>query len=148
MMDILPFPLELQADQSQGPCWHFMGSKFSVICGYCVRRSAVASLHARRESSGQLDAGFGASKHLAEAGYSVTLIDASPNPGGLSAGWRTPQGRSVEAGIKGFWYQARFGPAPLVTSRYQKRLIPLTSHCRSTEGTQERAAMQTSSEHT
>lgn len=50
-------------------------------------------------------AGFGAAKHLSEQGYSVTLIDASPNPGGLSAGWRTPQGRAMEAGIKGFWYQ-------------------------------------------
>ena len=34
----------------------------------------------------------------------MTLLDGSPNPGGLSAGWRTPQGRSVEAGVKGFWY--------------------------------------------
>lgn len=50
--------------------------------------------------------GFGAAKHLAESGYNVTLVDAAPNPGGLSAGWRTPQGRAVEAGIKGFWYQA------------------------------------------
>ncbi len=29
-------------------------------------------------------AGFGATKHLAEQGYDVTLLDASPNPGGLS----------------------------------------------------------------
>ena len=36
----------------------------------------------------------------------MTLLDASPNPGGLSAGWRTKQGRAVEAGVKGFWYQA------------------------------------------
>jgi uncharacterized protein with NAD-binding domain and iron-sulfur cluster len=50
-------------------------------------------------------AGFGAAKHLSEQGYNVTLLDAAPNPGGLSAGWRTPQGRAVEAGIKGFWYQ-------------------------------------------
>ena len=50
-------------------------------------------------------AGFGATKHLAEQGYNVTLLDASPHPGGLSAGWRTPQGRAVEAGTKGFWYQ-------------------------------------------
>ena len=49
--------------------------------------------------------GFGAAKHLSEQGYAVTLVDASPNPGGLSAGWRTPQGRTVEAGFKGFWYQ-------------------------------------------
>ena len=50
-------------------------------------------------------AGFGAAKHLAEQGYRVTLLDGAENPGGLSAGWRTPQGRAVEAGIKGFWYQ-------------------------------------------
>jgi len=50
-------------------------------------------------------AGFGAAKHLAEEGYDVTLLDASPNPGGLSSGWRTKEGRTVEAGIKGFWYQ-------------------------------------------
>ena len=52
-----------------------------------------------------LAAGFGAAKHLSSQGYSVTLIDVSPNPGGLSAGWRTEQGRAVEAGVKGFWYQ-------------------------------------------
>ena len=45
-------------------------------------------------------AGFGATKALTDQGYDVTLLDASPNPGGLSAGWRTPQGRAVEAGIK------------------------------------------------
>jgi uncharacterized protein with NAD-binding domain and iron-sulfur cluster len=50
-------------------------------------------------------AGFGAAKHLSEQGYAVTLLDASPNPGGLSAGWTTPKGRTVEAGMKGFWYQ-------------------------------------------
>jgi hypothetical protein len=49
--------------------------------------------------------GFGAAKHLAEQGYNVRLLDASPSPGGLSTGWRTPQGRSVEAGFKGFWWQ-------------------------------------------
>ena len=63
------------------------------------------------------------------------LIDASPNPGGLSAGWRTPQGRSVEAGIKGFWYQARSGPAPLTQSRHaEKKSVPLAVRCRSTVG--------------
>ncbi|CAN0039320.1 unnamed protein product, partial [Scytosiphon promiscuus] len=52
-------------------------------------------------------AGFGAAKALTEAGegsYDVTLLDANPNPGGLSAGWRTAGGRAVEAGIKGFWW--------------------------------------------
>eukprot|EP00798_Chlamydomonas_sp_ICE-L_P018499 gene18499-24997_t len=50
-------------------------------------------------------AGFGAAKHLTEQGYDVTLLEASPNPGGLSTGWKTAEGRTVEAGMKGFWYQ-------------------------------------------
>lgn len=33
----------------------------------------------------------------------VTLIDAAPQPGGLVSGWKTEQGREVEAGIHGFW---------------------------------------------
>lgn len=37
----------------------------------------------------------------------MKLLDAAANPGGLSAGWRTKEGRAVEAGMKGFWYQAR-----------------------------------------
>ncbi len=51
-------------------------------------------------------AGFGAAHALAKLGYSTTLLDASPNPGGLSTGFRTTLGRPVEAGIKGFWYTA------------------------------------------
>ncbi|GAX73691.1 hypothetical protein CEUSTIGMA_g1142.t1 [Chlamydomonas eustigma] len=54
---------------------------------------------------GQGWAGFGAAKHLSEQGYNVTLLEASPNPGGLASGWRTASGREVEAGMKGFWYQ-------------------------------------------
>lgn len=50
-------------------------------------------------------AGFGAAHALSKAGLSVTLLDAAPYPGGLSTGYRTPQGRPVEAGIKGFWWQ-------------------------------------------
>ncbi|KAL3146106.1 hypothetical protein ABBQ38_015455 [Trebouxia sp. C0009 RCD-2024] len=50
-------------------------------------------------------AGFGAAYALLKAGIKVTVLDASQTPGGLSAGWRTAGGRSVEAGIKGFWYQ-------------------------------------------
>jgi uncharacterized protein with NAD-binding domain and iron-sulfur cluster len=42
-------------------------------------------------------AGFGALKHLSEQGFDVTLIDASPNPGG--------GGLKIEPGVKGFWYQ-------------------------------------------
>lgn len=49
-------------------------------------------------------AGLGAAYHLAKQGYAVTLIEAGASPGGLVAGWKTPQGRSVEAGIHGFWY--------------------------------------------
>ena len=40
-------------------------------------------------------------------GYDVKLLDGSPNPGGLSTGWRTKEGKAVEAGMKGFWYQVR-----------------------------------------
>jgi hypothetical protein len=42
--------------------------------------------------------GFGTAKHLSEQGYNVTLLEASPNPGGLATGWRTAQGKEVEAG--------------------------------------------------
>ena len=47
-------------------------------------------------------AGFGAAYALLTAGVKVTILDASQTPGGLSAGWRTAGGRSVEAGIKGY----------------------------------------------
>lgn len=49
-------------------------------------------------------AGLGASYRLAQQGYNVTLLEAGAYPGGLVAGWKTPGGRSVEAGIHGFWY--------------------------------------------
>lgn len=49
-------------------------------------------------------AGLSATYHLAKQGYDVTLLEASPYPGGLVAGWRTPGGRSIEGGIHGFWY--------------------------------------------
>ena len=49
-------------------------------------------------------AGLGATHHLSKNGYDVTLLEASPYPGGLVAGWKTSTGRSVEVGIHGFWY--------------------------------------------
>ncbi|MEO1094846.1 MAG: FAD-dependent oxidoreductase [Cyanobacteria bacterium J06638_28] len=52
-------------------------------------------------------AGLGATYHLAKQGYDVTLLEAGSYPGGLVAGWKTQQGRSVEAGIHGFWYPYR-----------------------------------------
>ena len=52
-------------------------------------------------------AGLGAAYHLAQQGYDVTLLEAGGSPGGLVAGWKTAQGRSVEAGIHGFWYPYR-----------------------------------------
>jgi uncharacterized protein with NAD-binding domain and iron-sulfur cluster len=52
-------------------------------------------------------AGLGATYHLAQQGYDVTLLEAAPYPGGLVAGWQTPGGRSVEGGIHGFWYPYR-----------------------------------------
>ena len=52
-------------------------------------------------------AGLGATYHLIQLGYDVTLLEASPYIGGLVAGWKTEGGRSVEAGIHGFWYPYR-----------------------------------------
>ncbi|MBW4615025.1 MAG: FAD-dependent oxidoreductase [Desmonostoc vinosum HA7617-LM4] len=52
-------------------------------------------------------AGLGATYHLAKQGYDVTLLEAGPYPGGLVAGWKTGAGKSVEAGIHGFWYPYR-----------------------------------------
>ncbi|NHC37708.1 hydroxysqualene dehydroxylase [Scytonema millei] len=49
-------------------------------------------------------AGLGATYRLAKQGYNVTLLEAGAYPGGLVAGWKTPGGQSVEAGIHGFWY--------------------------------------------
>ncbi len=49
-------------------------------------------------------AGLGATYHLAQQGYDVTLLEAGSYPGGLVAGWKTHAGRAVEAGIHGFWY--------------------------------------------
>jgi monoamine oxidase len=48
-------------------------------------------------------AGFGAAWQLIKLGFEVQLLDGAPNPGGLASGWRTKEGRAVEAGIKGFW---------------------------------------------
>lgn len=52
-------------------------------------------------------AGLGAAYHLVQQGYDVTLLEAGGSPGGLVAGWKTAQGRSVEAGVHGFWYPYR-----------------------------------------
>jgi uncharacterized protein with NAD-binding domain and iron-sulfur cluster len=52
-------------------------------------------------------AGLSATYHLAQQGFAVTLLEAGPYPGGLVAGWQTTGGRSVEAGIHGFWYPYR-----------------------------------------
>ncbi|MDJ0707005.1 MAG: FAD-dependent oxidoreductase, partial [Leptolyngbyaceae cyanobacterium MO_188.B28] len=52
-------------------------------------------------------AGLSAAHHLAKQGYDVTLLEAGAYPGGLVAGWKTSGGRSVEAGIHGFWYPYR-----------------------------------------
>ena len=52
-------------------------------------------------------AGLSAAHHLAKQGYDVTLLEAGAYPGGLVAGWKTAGGRSVEAGIHGFWYPYR-----------------------------------------
>lgn len=74
-------------------------------------------------------AGLGATYHLAKQGYEVTLLEAGSYPGGLVAGWKTAQGRSIEAGIHGFWYPYRniFG---LVE---QLGLTPFTDWTRSSQ---------------
>jgi uncharacterized protein with NAD-binding domain and iron-sulfur cluster len=50
-------------------------------------------------------AGFAAAKHLSlQDNVEVTLLDAQENPGGLSTAFKSAQGRTIEAGVKGFWY--------------------------------------------
>ncbi|GIL76179.1 hypothetical protein Vretimale_5788 [Volvox reticuliferus] len=49
-------------------------------------------------------AGFGSAHALQQAGADVVVLDASTNPGGLAASWKSVGGRTVEPGIKGFWY--------------------------------------------
>jgi uncharacterized protein with NAD-binding domain and iron-sulfur cluster len=44
---------------------------------------------------------------LAKQGYDVKLLEAGAYAGGLVAGWQASAGRSVEAGIHGFWYPYR-----------------------------------------
>ncbi|NUN63647.1 FAD-dependent oxidoreductase [Pseudanabaena biceps] len=52
-------------------------------------------------------AGLGATYQLAKQGYDVTLLEAGAQAGGLVSGWKTAGGKSVEAGIHGFWYPYR-----------------------------------------
>mmetsp|Transcript_20511 Transcript_20511/g.19840 ORF Transcript_20511/g.19840 Transcript_20511/m.19840 type:complete len:539 (+) Transcript_20511:101-1717(+) len=42
-------------------------------------------------------AGFDSSK------VSVTILEGTPRPGGLASGWKSANGKNVEAGIHGFW---------------------------------------------
>ena len=74
-------------------------------------------------------AGLGATSHLAEQGYDVTLLEAAPYPGGLVAGWKTPGGRSVEGGIHGFWYPYR----NIFSKVKQLNLDPFTRFTRSSQ---------------
>ncbi|MCM1983086.1 hydroxysqualene dehydroxylase [Lyngbya confervoides] len=74
-------------------------------------------------------AGLGAADHLAQQGYDVTLLEAGPYPGGLVAGWKTPGGQAVEAGIHGFWY-----PYKNIFSRVEQLgLTPFTPWTRSAQ---------------
>lgn len=56
------------------------------------------------------------------------LLDAAPNPGGLSTVLRTPQGRVFEPGIKGFWYQYKNIDELVKTLEVRE---PFTPWCRS-----------------
>jgi uncharacterized protein with NAD-binding domain and iron-sulfur cluster len=73
-------------------------------------------------------AGLGAAYHLTQQGYQVTLLEATPYPGGLVAGWKTPGGRSVEAGIHGFWYPYQ-NIFQLVEKLNLKPFTPFTRSC-------------------
>ncbi len=74
-------------------------------------------------------AGLGATYHLVQQGYDVTLLEASSNIGGLVAGWKTQGGCSVEAGIHGFWYPYR----NIFKVVDQLKLKPFTSFTRSSQ---------------
>ncbi|MBD1866864.1 FAD-dependent oxidoreductase [Cyanobacteria bacterium FACHB-471] len=74
-------------------------------------------------------AGLGAAYHLAQQGYDVTLLEAGRYPGGLVAGWKTAQGRSIEAGIHGFWYPYR----NIFSLVKQLGLTPFTDWTRSSQ---------------
>jgi uncharacterized protein with NAD-binding domain and iron-sulfur cluster len=74
-------------------------------------------------------AGLGAAYHLATQGYGVTLLEAGAYPGGLVAGWQTAAGRSLEAGIHGFWYPYR----NIFALVDQLNLKPFTPWTRSTQ---------------
>jgi uncharacterized protein with NAD-binding domain and iron-sulfur cluster len=59
----------------------------------------------------------------------VTLLEASPRAaGGLAAGWRTPGGRPVEAGIHGFWreYKNTFSVLDSLGLDHDDVLTPFT----------------------
>ena len=93
--------------RTAGHAWLPVNARLNPLC--CPSNSITVCVSTEGSSTPGAGgwAGFGAAKHLSAQGVDVTLLDASPNPGGLSAGWRTKQGRAVEAGVKGFWYQAR-----------------------------------------
>jgi len=74
-------------------------------------------------------AGLGATYHLAKQGYDVTLLEAGPYPGGLVAGWKTGAGKSVEAGIHGFWYPYR----NIFSLINQLEISPFTTWTRSSQ---------------
>lgn len=53
-------------------------------------------------------AGYSAAESLSSnPNVNITLLDASKAKGGLAGGFRTEQGRPVEAGIHGFWREYR-----------------------------------------
>ncbi|QDL10555.1 amine oxidase [Brasilonema octagenarum UFV-E1] len=74
-------------------------------------------------------AGLGATVTLAKQGYQVTLLEAGSYPGGLVAGWKTSAGRSVEAGIHGFWYPYR----NIFSLMNELGISPFTSWTRSSQ---------------
>lgn len=74
-------------------------------------------------------AGLGATYHLTKQGYNVTLLEAGSYPGGLVAGWKTTAGRSIEAGIHGFWYPYK----NIFSLIHELNINPFTSWTRSSQ---------------
>jgi len=107
---------------SLATCSAFRSPLFSTgsVNGRCIRchpsRGRLVNLRAQQQPEqaaalrnaprvvvvGGGFAGLGSAYHLSKQGYNVTLLDASPNPGGII---KDSKGNTIEAGVKGFWYQ-------------------------------------------
>ena len=91
--------------QGDAPKVVVVGAGFAGLGGkapYVHIYSVVVGLFHREINIACLAAAY----HLSKEGYNVTLLDSSPSPGGII---KDRQGQSIDAGIKGFWYQVSIG---------------------------------------